>query len=109
MAEQEIPTPDIRFTPDRGDENKGEIGHGPGSLPYDLPIILRVGRHIHEPDKALLGWELDLNVLARGRVQIKIALQGGMHVLVDGEVVAKVAPQRDLSTRKGGKSDGKAQ
>lgn len=92
MSEHPVEIAETRQIAVRGDEDRFTLGHGHKELPFDLPVMLQVVRHLKDTDdgvKKLVGWEVDMNVLARGHVEVKILHPKGMAILVDGAVVYK--------------------
>lgn len=87
--EHPVQIDETREVPIRDDPNRFFLGHGYKELPFDLPVTVQVVRHVGDGETGLLGWEMVLDVLSRGKVQLKIIKGGGMAVLVDGKVVYK--------------------
>lgn len=95
MTEHAVEIADTRHVEVRGDDNRFRLGHGYKELPFDLPVVMEVVRHVKDGAdgvKKLVGWEVDMAVLARGHVEVKILHPAGMAILVDGVVVYRDVP-----------------
>lgn len=77
-------------TPVRGKPNTEKIDAGYKKVPFDFPAFMYVNRHVEPNDKALLGWSLDVELLARGKVTIKVSKNGPTDILVDGVRVHRI-------------------
>lgn len=93
MTDHPVPISETPHVPIQGDDNRMKLGHGHNALPFDLPAMVEVWRHLipqgDPPKPGLAGWTLDVHVLNRGHIKIKIAHGGGMEVWVDGEKIWK--------------------
>jgi len=92
MSEHPVQIDETRVTQAQNDPDRFFLGHGYKELPFDLPVVMQVVRHVKPTDdgsQKLVGWEVDMDVLARGHVEVKILHPKGMAVLVDGIVVFK--------------------
>lgn len=100
MTDHPVPISETRHVPIGVDENRFRLGHGHNELPFDLPMVVEVRRHLvpqgDPPKPGLAGWTMTADCLTRGTVKIKIAHLGGMEVWVDGERVYK-GPAKPIS------------
>lgn len=93
MTAHPVPISETRHVPLANNPNKFKLGAGHNELPFDLPAVIEVARHLapqgDPPKPGLVGWSMDIDVLSRGRVLLKIGHGGGMEVWVNGERVWK--------------------
>lgn len=96
----------VKASPVRGTEDSFTLGGGHRTLPFDLPVYMRVNRHMGDVNGArgLLGTSLEIDCFTfQANVTLKFVNGRAMVVLVDGQEVARIPTP---STNK--ESDGSA-
>lgn len=70
--------------------DKARLNAGYKEIPFDFPAFLYVTRHLGPEDQGLLGWSMDVELLSRGKVTIKVSKNGPTDILVDGVKVHRI-------------------
>lgn len=88
--EQHVDISETQSTPIRGNPDQVRLNAGYKEIPFDFPAFMYITRHVGDGEQGLLGWSMDLEVLARAKITLKISKNGPTDILVDGVRVHRI-------------------